>query len=65
MAQSNRRPLGVALLASGALMLVASALAWTGVLPVPLQSRAVVGGVLFAAALVDAVIGLRFLGSTE
>lgn len=65
MGESNRRPLGVALLASGAVMLVASVLAWTGVLPVPMQSRAIIGGVLFAAALADVVIGLRFFGSSE
>ena len=65
MAGANRRPLGVALLASGMLMLIASVLAWTGVLPVPLQNRAVVGSVILAAALLDLFVGMRFLGSTE
>ena len=65
MAHTSRRPLGLALLASAVLMVAASVLAWTGVLPVPMQSRAIVGGVLFAAALIDLVLGVRFLGSSE
>jgi hypothetical protein len=62
---SNRRPVAVALLASGALMFVASALTWTGIVPVPMQSRMIVGVTLFVAALADVVVGLRFLGSSD
>ncbi len=65
MAEQNRRPLGFALLASAVLMLSAAALSWTGVLPVPLESRALVAGTLLAATVVDLVLGFRFLRSTE
>jgi hypothetical protein len=61
----NRRTAGVALLASGAVMFVASALCFTGVLPVPIESRTVVGGVVALAALADVLIGVRFMGSSE
>jgi hypothetical protein len=57
--------MAIALLVSGAVMFVASAVTWTGIVPVPLQSRMIVGVTLFVAALADVVVGLRFLGSSE
>ena len=65
MATQNRRPVAIALLVSGAVMFVMAALAWTGVLPLPMQSRMIVGTTLFVAAMADVMIGLRFLGSSE
>ncbi len=62
---SNRRTVGVALLVSAALMFVAAALSLTGVLPVPMESRMIVGGIIGVAAVADVIIGVRFLGSSE
>ena len=62
---SNRRTVGVALLVSAALMFVAAALSLTGVLPVPMESRTIVGGIIGVAAVADVIVGVRFLGGSE
>ncbi len=60
----NRRIVGLALLASAAVMFVFAILLGTGVIPVSDQSRSIIAVALSAAAVLDGLIGLRFLSSS-
>jgi hypothetical protein len=60
-----RRGVGIALTASGVVLLVLAVLFWTRFLPVNEESRAILASAVFVAALADLVIGVRFLGSSD
>ena len=57
----TRRPVGMALMASAAVLVVLMGLVYAGAIPVAAEHRALFLSVLFVAAVADAVIGLRFL----
>jgi len=59
----SRRTLGVALLGTGAIMLVLSVLFWTGVIGIAPESRSIIGTALLLAGLLDIGIGVKFLQS--
>ena len=56
-----RRIVGIALMAGAVAMVVVAVLIFTGVFPVDPSIRGIVAGALGVAALVDAMIGFRFL----
>jgi hypothetical protein len=58
---ANRRIVGMALLASAGVMGFIALLFGVGVISVPAETQFIVAIALGAAALVDALIGLRFL----
>lgn len=60
-----RRIVGLALLGGAALLVVVAALFYTGVIPVAGEMRGVAAGAVGAAALVDGLVGLRFLLSAS
>jgi hypothetical protein len=63
---ANRRIVGFALLASAGIMALAALLFGTGVVPVPEGAQLIVALALGAAAVIDGLIGLRFvMSSTE
>jgi len=57
----SKHLIGVALLASGAGMLLLAGLLLAGLLPVTPDTRIVFGSALIVAGVLDAVIGIRFL----
>ena len=57
----SKRLIGVALLASGAGMLLLAGLLLAALLPVAPDTRLVVGSALVVAGALDSVIGIRFL----
>jgi hypothetical protein len=59
--RGGRRTVGIALLASAAVLVVLGALLAAGVFPVASEHRTLFLSVLLVAAVADAVIGLRFL----
>jgi hypothetical protein len=59
----SKRTLGVALLGTGAIMLVLSAVFWTGVIAIAPESRPILGAALLVAGLIDVAIGVKFLQS--
>ena len=56
-----RRIVGIALMAGAVALVVMAVLIFTGVFPVDPSMRGLVAGALGVAALVDAMVGLRFL----
>jgi hypothetical protein len=60
-----RRGIGIALVASGVVLVILAVLFWTRFLPVNEESRAILAGAVFLAAITDLVIGVRFLGSSD
>ncbi len=59
----TKRVLGVALLGTGAAMLVLSVLFWTGVIAIASESRPIIGVALLLAGLIDLGLGVKFLQS--
>jgi hypothetical protein len=57
----NRRFIGLTLLASAGILLVIAALSYTGVLPVPDDTRGLLAAVTGLAAVADVVVATRFL----
>jgi hypothetical protein len=57
----NRRFIGRALLASAGILLVIAALGYSGVLPVPDETRGLLAVVTGLAALADVAVAMRFL----
>jgi len=57
----ERRIVGIALMAGAVAMVVAAVLIYAGVFGVDPSMRGLVAGALGVAALVDAMVGLRFL----
>jgi hypothetical protein len=58
--QGSGRVVGLALLASALVLLLVAILIWVGAFGVPQESRAIIGGALLLAAVVDLFVGLRF-----
>lgn len=56
-----RRIVGIALMVGAVAMVVVAVLIFTGVFPVDPSMRGLLAGGLGVAALVDAMVGLRFL----
>jgi len=61
----SKRIVGVALLASSAVLLVLAAIFWLSVVDVGPDVRPVVSAALFVAAVADAAIGAMFLRSAR
>ncbi len=57
----NRRIVGLALVASGGVLLLLAALFYAGIIPLRSEQRPVIALVMVAAGLADALIGVRFL----
>jgi hypothetical protein len=57
----RRRFIGVASLASAGLLALVAALAYTGVLPLPPETRGTAAMVMGAAAMLDVLVGFWFL----
>jgi hypothetical protein len=55
--------LGVALVGTGAIMIVLSIVFWTGLVGVAPESRPILGTALLLAGLVDVGIGVKFMQS--
>jgi len=55
--------LGVALVGTGAIMIVLSVVFWAGVIGVAPESRPILGTALLLAGLVDLGIGVKFMQS--
>jgi hypothetical protein len=62
---NSRRIVGIALLVSAAILVVLAALLLTRTLPIAGDGHLVVGSALALAGAVDALVGVRFLGSVE
>jgi hypothetical protein len=56
---------GMAMLASAAVLFALAVLFWARFLPIDEDGRPIVAGVVLVAALADFVIGFRFLGSSD
>jgi hypothetical protein len=57
----GRRIVGIALLLSALLLLLAGGLVFAGVIPVGAEARLVVAAAMGVAAFVDVLVGIRFL----
>ncbi|MGE0040374.1 MAG: hypothetical protein AB7H88_11315 [Vicinamibacterales bacterium] len=57
----GRRIVGIALLLSAALLLLAAWLVFAAVIPVGEGARPIVAAAMGAAALIDVLVGIRFL----
>ncbi len=62
---SKKRIVGLALLASTAILVVMAILFGTGVFPVPDESRMLVAGAFVVAAVLDGFMAIRYLVSSD
>lgn len=59
----SKQILGIALVASAAVMLVLALLFWNGVIGIAAEARPLLSGALALAGLVDLGVGVKFLQS--